>query len=137
MKTTQETKPKELINNSKIIVKRNEKGQLLPGEVLNPNGKPLGTKHLSTQLREMLFEKPEGSDNTHGTLLNKRVLKKAITDGDMRAIELVYDRVEGKLVETNQNINLNANINVDNADELRKMAESVGNNIENGFKEPN
>ena len=85
-----------LLNNSEKMVQRNEKGQLLPGSVLNPDGKPIGTKHLSTQLKEMLFEKAEGSEHTHASLLNKRVLKKAIVDGDMRAVELVYDRVEGK-----------------------------------------
>lgn len=69
-------------------------GKFLPGNKASP-GKPVGTKHLSTMLLEMMFEKPEGGKDTHGTLLNKRVLRKAIADGDMRAIELVYDRIEG------------------------------------------
>lgn len=45
----------------------------------------------------MMFEKPEGEEDTHGTLLNKKVIRKAIVDGDMRAIELIYERVEGKV----------------------------------------
>ncbi len=84
------------LNNSKNIVRRNEKGQLLPGVVLNPAGKPKGVRHLSTMLEEAIKRVADGGTESYDVLLIKRVLKKAINDGDMKAIEHIWDRIEGK-----------------------------------------
>ncbi len=53
MKITQEKKPS---NNSKKLVKRNKKGQLLPGSVLNPEGMKTGTRQFSTLMDEAVEE---------------------------------------------------------------------------------
>lgn len=106
-------------------VERNAKGQLMPGSHLNPYGPLPGYKHLTTQLKEMLFEQAQGSDQTHATLLNKRILKKSIVDGDMRAIELIYDRIEGPPVQETRNVNLNIEGKLGNveAEKLRQEYE--------------
>lgn len=39
-------------NNGKKIVMRNEKGQLEKGSILNPKGKPQGTKHFNSLMDE-------------------------------------------------------------------------------------
>lgn len=123
MKTTPEKKP---TNSSETHVERNEKGQLLPGSHLNPFGPKAGYKHLTTQLKEMLLETAQGSEHTHATLLNRRILKKSIVDGDMRAIELIYDRIEGPPVQESRNINLNIDgtLEATDAEKLRQEYEA-------------
>ncbi len=70
-----------------------------PGVSGNPAGKPVGAKNLSTLLREALakiVKNAEGEDTTYEVLLIKRVMKKAIEQGDMRAVELIWAYLEGK-----------------------------------------
>ena len=82
-------KDKNPSNNSEMMVKRDEKGKLLTGSILNPKGKPRGTKHLSSILQEKITNTADGE-----VILNKVIeMAKA---GDMRAIELVWERLEGK-----------------------------------------
>ena len=89
----------ELSNNSEKKAIRNEKGQLLPGVVLNPAGKPPGTKHLSTLLWKALLERAKDkdgkeSDKTYGDLLIQKLLKDAIQYG--KRTDLIFDRIEGQ-----------------------------------------
>lgn len=75
--------------------------QFKPGESGNPDGRPLGSKNLTTLLREALqkiakTKDEDGAEITYELLLTKRVLKKAIEQGDMRAIELIYSYLDGK-----------------------------------------
>ena len=92
----------EKMENSPV---RDEKGRIVSG-VLNPNGKPKGTRHLSTMLETMLEELAEGSKDSYKVLLNKRVIKKAIADGDDRMIEHIWDRIEGKPPQKIENTNI-------------------------------
>jgi len=84
-------------NNGENTVVRNEKGQIVSG-VLNPAGKPVGTRHLTTLLEEAIKRVGEGTES-YDVLLIKRVLKKAIVDGDMRAIGHIWDRMEGRATQ--------------------------------------
>lgn len=67
----------------------------------NPAGRPKGSRNLSTILREMLEEEIEV--NIDGVkerkklqdLIIRKLIKKA-NDGNLRAIEQIFDRVEGK-----------------------------------------
>lgn len=67
----------------------------------NMEGRPKGSRSLSTILREMLDESIEVIENGKKTkkqfkdVLIRKLLKKA-NDGDMRAIQEIFDRVEGK-----------------------------------------
>ena len=85
-------------NNGENIVKRNEKGQLLPGSVLNPAGKPTGVKHMSTALNELLMETVEGDDKgrTYKEMLLKRLMAEAIKRVDPSLVWGIFDRIEGK-----------------------------------------
>jgi hypothetical protein len=83
------------INDSEIMVKRDENGRIKPGSVLNPNGKPKGTKHLSTILSESLQEASGKGDITNQEVIIQKVMDMA-KSGDIRAIELVWNRIEGK-----------------------------------------
>jgi hypothetical protein len=68
------------------------------GQSGNPNGGPKGER-LSTQIRRALEEiaakGKNGKEYTNGELILKAMLKKA-QNGDVRATELLYDRLEGK-----------------------------------------
>jgi hypothetical protein len=71
------------------------------GESGNPNGRPKGSRNLSTILKEMLEEEVEV--NIDGKkerrqfkdVIIRKLIKKA-NDGDLRAIQEVFDRTEGK-----------------------------------------
>lgn len=92
-----ETKP---LNNGEKKVLRNEKGQIEKGSApLNPAGKPLGSKHLSTLLWNALLErakKEDGtlSEKTYAELVIQRLLNDNIKYG--KRTELIFDRIEGQ-----------------------------------------
>lgn len=69
-----------------------------PGTSGNPKGKPKGTKHFKTvileQINEIDKENPEGK--TVMERIVSTLIKKA-TDGDIRAITLLIERIDGKL----------------------------------------
>ena len=79
---------------------RNELGQLIAGqESLNPDGRPKGTKNLSTLLWEALQQKAKNKDGSkselsHADLLIARVVKDAIEKGSR--VEMVFDRIDGQ-----------------------------------------
>lgn len=90
-KTGKTVKPKE----KKEPVKRNADGTFPAGKSGNPNGRPR-EKSLTTQLKEALkgIEKSTGED--FGVLLVKRLMEKAISGGDMKAITYIFDRLDGR-----------------------------------------
>lgn len=97
-------------NNGEIMVKRDEKGKLLTGSILNPKGKPRGVKHLSSILQEKIINTADGE-----VILNKVIeMAKA---GDMRAIELVWERLEGK---SNQPIEHSSTVTYELTDEEKE-----------------
>ena len=82
-------------------------GNLKPfkeGESGNPAGRPKGSRNLSTILREMLEEEIEV--NIDGKkerkqfkdVLIRKLLKKA-NEGDLRAMQEVFDRTEGRSIQ--------------------------------------
>lgn len=73
-----------------------------PGQSGNPAGRPEGARSLSTLLREMLEEKIDVQIEGQGAtkkqfkeVLLRRLLK-AANEGDIRAINTIFDRVDGK-----------------------------------------
>ena len=61
----------------------------------NVTGANRGSKWLTTKLEEALKRIGDGNSEPYDELLIKRVMRKAIVDGDMRAVELIWDRLEG------------------------------------------
>jgi len=77
-----------------------------PGETHNPNGRPKGTRNLSTLLRKYLKQKIDLTDPiTHAQVkrsLGDVVILKLVANaikGDMRAIQEILDRTEGKATQ--------------------------------------
>lgn len=89
------------------------------GESGNPNGRPKGTKNLSTILREMLEEDIDvvvdgvKSKKQFQEVIIRKLLKKA-HDGDIRAIMEIFDRVDGRpKQQIDQNTNHSGGIRIE------------------------
>lgn len=79
--------------------------KIKPGQVLNPNGRPKSTdsKCLTSTLKNFLDKEIKREydgkkTSKHGIIehLVNVLVNKALS-GDQRAIELIFDRVEGKI----------------------------------------
>lgn len=114
-------------------IQNEELNQFKPGESGNPSGRPRGTKNLSTILREMLQEEIEVDVNgkkekkTLSDVLVRKLLKKA-NDGDVRAIQEVFDRTEGKAKQEVVSTNVNYNTEL-TQDEIKKIADSLNDDV--------
>ena len=65
-----------------------------PGEILNPHGRPKGSRNLSTLLKEII-ELKNTDGKTYGEILMAKLYEKGFK-GSERAIEIIMDRLEGK-----------------------------------------
>ena len=65
----------------------------------NPAGRPIGSCSLTTLLKEHLQQIDKKGKRRYDELLIQAITKKALK-GDMRAVELIFDRTEGKAKET-------------------------------------
>ena len=85
------------------------------GTTLNYNGRPKGSKDMTTIMREMLDVRADynikSDDGTlkkgkksYKMLIIDRLMKKA-SNGDLRAVEILLDRLEGKPTQKIDNIN--------------------------------
>lgn len=82
---------------------RNAKGQLLPGSTANPNGRPKDGTSLTDLLRLQANVEIEDG-RTYREVMMEMILQKA-AKGDLKAAEMVFDRIEGKPHQTQHNTN--------------------------------
>lgn len=85
------------------VIERRSNGTIKPGTVLNPKGKPKGTKHFSTLLMELMKEeiqvrKNKNSKKTEPMRIDRAmslaIAKKAI-EGDVAAFNAITNRTDG------------------------------------------
>lgn len=77
---------------------RDEKGRLLPGVVLNPEGKKPGTKHFKTlfieAVKEIGAKNAKGEDISKDKVIVKKIIDQAMA-GNLKAADMVIGRVDG------------------------------------------
>jgi hypothetical protein len=103
-----------------------------PGESGNPNGRPKGSRNLSTILKEMLKEEIEVK-NEDGTVEKKQlqdvIVRKLITQatnkGNLRAIQEIFDRVEGKAKQEIKHEVTQGILNVDPISDVESTNDSL------------
>jgi hypothetical protein len=81
---------------------RNRRGQFKPGVSGNPGGRPRGRPSITASLRlladqdaEFKFDAPKGESWTERIA---RVLIERAAEGDLRAVSIVLERLDGKPV---------------------------------------
>lgn len=67
-----------------------KKGQPSP----NPNGRPKGFS-IVAHLKEKLQEIPEGKKESYASLITKKYIDKALTEGDVTILKDLINRVDG------------------------------------------
>ena len=90
---------------------RDSKGRLLPGSTANLNGRPKGKGlNLTSLLKKKLEEVPKDQEKTYKEVFIEALLKKALIDGDLQAMKLIMNYIDGmpsqKIVGTISNINI-------------------------------
>ena len=74
----------------------------------NANGKPKGARHFSTLIKEAITKVANDTGTSDDVLIIQALVAKA-KDGDLKAVDMVLDRVDGKAEQT---INLDADVTV-------------------------
>lgn len=65
------------------------------GQSGNPNGRPKGSRPMTTLFKEMLIKMGDGQAEAYDALLTKRIFKMAIVDGNEQMIKLLVNYVDG------------------------------------------
>ena len=92
--------------NSEAKADRDERGYFLPGHSIH---KPKGSRHMTTLLEDAIKKVATDTGTTEDLAIVSKVIERAKA-GDMKAIEHIWDRMEGKAPQT---INLDADIHTD------------------------
>lgn len=65
-----------------------------PRRKINP--RPKGSVSITKLIRQGLREIGDGETESYEILLKKKILKKAVKDGNEKIIQLVWDHIDGK-----------------------------------------
>lgn len=79
-----------------------------PGQSGNPKGKLKGTRHFSTLIREAITKVAEDTGTSDDKEIVRALVEKAKA-GDLKAVDMVLDRVDGKAEQT---INLDGEMTI-------------------------
>lgn len=85
--------------NSAEIQQKKVVGRPFPKGVSgNPKGKPKGARHMSTLLEKAIKRLDKEQHTPHDILIIRTLVQRA-KRGDMDAIKLIFDRVDGKVTQ--------------------------------------
>jgi len=95
---------------------------------INKEGRPKGAGiSITTEIKRKLEEKPEGQDKaTYLQLLIKRILKKAVIDGDTTTIKQIWNYIDGmpkQAIEHSGQININRLLDEINREKQKETGE--------------
>lgn len=79
-----------------------------PGQSGNPKGRPKGSRHFSTLIREAITKVAEDTGTSDDKEIVRALVEKAKA-GDLKAVDMVLDRVDGKAEQT---INLDGEMTI-------------------------
>lgn len=131
---TMSEKPAKDGKTKELKIKRDEKGRILPGSILNPEGMKPGTLHFKTLLMRAIKEIGGKTKDGRSVDIDEIIVKKLITmagDGNLKAIEMVLDRVDGK---PTQALQLSGAVGAAPSEETKKAVEHAVNSYLNGRK---
>ena len=63
---------------------------------INRAGRPKGVQNFTTRIREGLLKIADGETMTNEELLEMKIFKKAVKQGDNKMIELIWNYLDGK-----------------------------------------
>ena len=66
---------------------------------INRAGRPPAGETLTDRLRDALSKRYKGEEKTIHEKVIEKLIEKAIEDGDIRALEYLWDRIDGKIKE--------------------------------------
>ena len=120
------------LENIEGTTKRDKKGRILRGSIINPKGRTIGSLSLINLLKKRLLEIPEKAKKyIYADLVIRKLVKKAIA-GDMSALKEVFNRVEGTPKEsldlTSGGEKIVENYEVDNS-EIRNLISQFGKEL--------
>lgn len=98
-------------NNGEKTPKKQLKGKPFTSDDprINREGRPKGVKNFTTKVKEALERMSEEDGLSYEDLLVKKILTKAMKQGDNKMIELIWNYLDGKPVSKNETeMNLNA-----------------------------
>lgn len=90
------------------LVQKTKPQLFVKGKSGNPLGRGKGNLSMSTKIKIALNQIVVGEKTTLGDEIITSLTRQAKM-GDLKAIEMVLDRVDGKPTQTNQNLNININ----------------------------
>lgn len=112
---------------------RDERGRVMPGTApMNPGGRPRGLS-ITAVLREALEEVEPTSQKTFKELLVRKLIIKAINDGDHATARLIMNYVDGMPLQKlagDVNVNLTMGHVLQAAAEVRRQLQEKANVID-------
>jgi hypothetical protein len=105
---TEQINKTTLEESAKAVEKQKPAHLWKPGESGNPTGKKKGTRHFSTLIREAITKVATDTGTSDDKEIVRALVEKAKA-GDLKAVDMVLDRVDGKAEET---INLDGEMTI-------------------------